>query len=60
MLAARRLRTGARTLRLGYNLLFLDTDVVIFDDPYKFLKAPPFKDKHLMLSGGRAAHVFIN
>ena len=30
-----RLRLAARTLRLGYNVMFLDTDVIIFDDPYK-------------------------
>jgi hypothetical protein len=26
---------AARVLRLRYNLLFLDTDIIIFDDPYK-------------------------
>ena len=30
-----RFRTAARILRLGYNMMFLDTDIVIFDDPYK-------------------------
>jgi hypothetical protein len=22
----------------------MDSDVIIFDDPYKYLKAPPFRD----------------
>jgi len=30
-----RSRAAARTLRLRYNVMFLDTDLVIFDDPYK-------------------------
>ncbi len=29
---------AARILRLGFNLLFMDTDVVVFDDPYKYFK----------------------
>eukprot|EP00798_Chlamydomonas_sp_ICE-L_P027615 gene27615-7252_t len=28
------LRISARILRLGYNIMFLDTDLIIFDDPY--------------------------
>ena len=31
-----------RSIRLGYNVLLLDTDVMIMDDPYKYLKQPPF------------------
>lgn len=31
-------------MRLGYNVLLLDTDVTIFDDPYKYFKQPPFSD----------------
>ena len=34
-----RLRLAALALRLSYNLLFLDTDVILFDDPYRILKA---------------------
>lgn len=34
-----RLRLAALALRLSYNLLFLDTDVILFDDPYRVLKA---------------------
>lgn len=26
---------------MGYNLLYLDTDTILFDDPYRALKAPP-------------------
>ncbi|KAL0053604.1 hypothetical protein WJX82_008204 [Trebouxia sp. C0006] len=39
-----RYRTVARSIRLGYNVLLLDSDVIVFDDPYKYLKHPPFKD----------------
>ena len=31
-----RMRTAARIIRLGYNLLFLDTDIIIFDEPYRW------------------------
>ena len=34
----------SRSIRLGYNVLLLDSDVIVFDDPYKYLKHPPFKD----------------
>ncbi len=34
----------SRSMRLGYNVLLLDSDVIVFDDPYKYLKQPPFKD----------------
>lgn len=33
-----------RSIRLGYNVLMLDTDVLIMDNPYKYFKQPPFKD----------------
>ena len=32
----------ARAVRLGYNVLTTDNDVVIFDDLYTYLKSPPF------------------
>ena len=34
----------SRSIRLGYNVLLLDSDVIVFDNPYKYLKHPPFKD----------------
>ena len=34
-----RLRLAALALRLRYNLFFLDTDVILFSDPYQTLKA---------------------
>ncbi len=34
----------ARAVRLGYNVLVMDTDVVVFKDPYQFWKAPPFSN----------------
>ncbi|GAX78830.1 hypothetical protein CEUSTIGMA_g6267.t1 [Chlamydomonas eustigma] len=42
---------AARAVRLGYNIMVIDTDVVIFDDPYKYLKKGPFNDTHLMTMG---------
>ena len=37
-----RYRTMARAVRLGYNVLLTDNDVVMFDDFYSYFKAPPF------------------
>jgi hypothetical protein len=31
-----------RAVRLGYNVLSIDTDVLLFDDPYRYFKSPPF------------------
>lgn len=31
-----------RAVRLGYNVLVTDNDVVFFEDPYPFFKSPPF------------------
>ena len=45
----KRLRFAARALRLRVNLLLLDTDVVLLDDPYKYLRAPPLADKTVVL-----------
>lgn len=42
---------AARALRLGYNIMVLDTDMVVFDDPYKYLKRPPFNDINLLTMG---------
>lgn len=28
----------ARAMRLGYNVLVMDSDVIVFDDPYRYLK----------------------
>eukprot|EP00798_Chlamydomonas_sp_ICE-L_P018492 gene18492-24990_t len=47
-----RLRIMSRILRTGYNLMSLDTDIVIMDDPYKYFKSAPFADKHFMADGG--------
>ena len=33
-----------RSIRLGYNVLMLDSDVSIMDDPYKYFKQPPFQE----------------
>ena len=33
-----------RSIRLGYNVLLMDSDLIIMDDPYKYFKQPPFKD----------------
>ena len=37
-----RYRTMVRSVRLGYNVLMTDNDVVLFDDPYHYFKSPPF------------------
>ena len=37
-----RYRTMVRSVRLGYNVLMTDNDVVMFDDPYHYFKSPPF------------------
>jgi Nucleotide-diphospho-sugar transferase len=39
-----RYRVLARAIRLGYNVMSIDSDMTVFDDPYKYFKAPPFKD----------------
>ena len=46
------MRLAARTLRLGYNVMFLDTDLIIFDDPYKWFKGGPLASHNLMFAGG--------
>ncbi|GAX73095.1 hypothetical protein CEUSTIGMA_g548.t1 [Chlamydomonas eustigma] len=46
-----RLRLAARILRLRYNILFLDTDIIIFDDPYKYFKAYPFNETNIFFDG---------
>ncbi|GAX76869.1 hypothetical protein CEUSTIGMA_g4315.t1 [Chlamydomonas eustigma] len=42
-------RAAARAVRAGYNVLVMDTDVLLFEDPYKFWKAAPFKSYHLLV-----------
>ncbi|GAX79799.1 hypothetical protein CEUSTIGMA_g7239.t1 [Chlamydomonas eustigma] len=37
-----RYKTMIRAVRLGYNVLMTDNDVVFFEDPYSFFKRPPF------------------
>ena len=29
-------------MRLGYNIFIVDSDVIFFDDPYRYFKSPPF------------------
>ena len=48
----RRLRLAARAVRMRYNLLYLDNDVAVLDNPYPMFAAPPLSDKHLVLQGG--------
>jgi hypothetical protein len=35
---------ACRSMRLGYNVLLVDSDTAVFDDPYKYFKQPPFQD----------------
>ena len=34
--------------RAGYNLLYMDSDTILFDDPYQYFKAPPFNHINLL------------
>lgn len=34
----------ARAVRLRYNVLCMDSDVIVFDDPYRYFKSPPFSN----------------
>ena len=43
-----RYRTLVRSVRLGYNVLMTDNDVVFFDDPYHYFKSPPFSHFHVL------------
>ena len=29
-------------MRLSYNVWMMDSDIILFDDPYKYWKSPPF------------------
>ena len=44
-------RLAARAIRLGYNVLTIDGDVFFFQDPYLFLKRPPYSSYQLMTQG---------
>ena len=48
-LMMKRVMLMARAVRLGYNVLSLDTDVVVLRDPYPHLKAPPYGDMHMVV-----------
>ena len=43
-----RWRTAARAVHAGYNVLLMDTDVLLLDDPYKFWKKPPFNQYQIL------------
>ncbi|KAL6750633.1 hypothetical protein V8C86DRAFT_2802136 [Haematococcus lacustris] len=45
-----RLRFFGRAIRLGYNVLQLDGDTIIFRDPYVYLKRPPLAGISLLTS----------
>lgn len=38
----------ARAVQAAYNVFLLDTDVLLFDDPYKYFKTPPFSAFQLL------------
>ncbi|GFR40062.1 hypothetical protein Agub_g601, partial [Astrephomene gubernaculifera] len=48
-LMTKRLMLLARAARLRYNVLTLDTDVIVFRDPYPYLKAPPYGKMQLIV-----------
>eukprot|EP00798_Chlamydomonas_sp_ICE-L_P007560 gene7560-712_t len=45
-----RWRFLARAIRLGYNVLSMDSDFMVLQDPYIFLKAPPFNSCQLLVA----------
>ncbi|KAJ9513837.1 hypothetical protein QJQ45_020912 [Haematococcus lacustris] len=53
-----RLRFFGRAIRLGYNVLQLDGDTVIFRDPYVYLKRPPLAGINNCRPDGPTAWVF--
>ncbi|KAG2500937.1 hypothetical protein HYH03_000762 [Edaphochlamys debaryana] len=48
-LMMKRLMLTARTLTLGYSVLSLDTDVVVYRDPYPYFKSPPYDRMHAIV-----------
>ena len=51
---------AARAIRLGYNVLTIDGDVFLLQDPYLFFKRPPFSAYHLITQGLRAIGSRLN
>ena len=47
-------RLASRAVRLGYNVLTIDGDVSFLQDPYLFLKRPPFSAAQLITQGEAA------
>ncbi len=58
-----RLMLLARAAVLGYNVLSLDTDVLVYRDPYPYLKAPPTAAAQLVVGrsvrGGAVANTGV-
>ncbi|MEW5299180.1 MAG: hypothetical protein WDW36_002220 [Sanguina aurantia] len=52
-----RVAYAGRALRLGYNVLLVDADIVMFHDPYKFLKAPPLAHHNLLMMRDGSGYV---
>ncbi|KAJ9513699.1 hypothetical protein QJQ45_015444 [Haematococcus lacustris] len=55
-----RLRFFGRAIRLGYNVLQLDGDTVIFRDPYVYLKRPPLAGINLLTAIERGHATRVN
>ena len=57
-----RWRTAARMIRAGYNVLLMDTDVLLLNDPYEFWKKPPFSKFQILaqvrVEGGTEVGVY--
>ncbi|MEW5320246.1 MAG: hypothetical protein WDW38_011331 [Sanguina aurantia] len=47
-----------RALRLGFNVLQVEADIIVFQDPYRFLKSPPLSDHNLLIM--RDGNGFLN
>ncbi len=48
-LMMKRIMLLTRAVRQGYNLLSLDSDVILFREPYVFLKMPPYTEAHMVV-----------
>ncbi len=58
-LMMKRVMLLARAVRLGYNVLSLDTDVIVYRNPYSYLKSPPYSSMHMVV-GKSVVGVVVN
>lgn len=58
-LMMKRIMLLARAVRLGYSVLSLDTDVIVYRNPYPYLKSPPYSSMHMVV-GKSVVGVVVN